>query len=208
MHWHQQRPQMHRYWHQQRQKKPSPWIALGVIFFSLYLSNYINSLQARPTGFDSVSNISDTERHFQGKFLPKDASSIQSLNSLEQSVLQQINDHRRSKGLPPLILNDWLTYHAREHSKAMASGKVAFDRQGLQQRNEIISQSGPYQKIYSLIAMNQGYPFPDRTAVNSWLKDPLDSSLPYIEGDYEFAGVGVAMNIRGEYYFTQVFLRR
>lgn len=195
MHWHQQRPQMHRYWHQQRQKKPSPWIALGVIFFSLYLSNYINSLRAETTGFDFVSNISDTQ-------------STQSLNSLEQSVLQQINDHRSSKGLPPLVLNDWLTQHAREHSQAMASGKVSFDKQGLSQRQEIISQSGPYQKICALIAMNQGHPFPDRTAVNSWLNDPLNRGLPDIEGDYEFAGVGVAMNVRGEYYFTQVFLRR
>lgn len=196
MHWHRQRPQMHRYWHQQRQKKPSPWIALGVIFCSLYLSNYINSLQARPTGFDSVSNISS------------DTESTQSLNSLEQSVLLQINEHRATKGLPPLIVNEWLTYHAREHSKAMASGKVPFDKQGLSERQEIISQSGPYQKICTLIAMNQGHPFPDRSAVNSWLNDPLNRGLPDIEGDYEFAGVGVATNIRGEFYFTQIFLRR
>lgn len=180
---------------QQRQQKPSPWIALGVIFFSLYLSNYINSLQARPTGVNSVSKPNATE-------------SPQSLNLLEQSVLQQINDRRASKGLPPLVLNDWLTYHAREHSKAMASGKVPFDKQGLQERQEIISVEGPYQKICSLIAMNQGHPFPDRTAVNSWLYDPLNQSLPDIEGDYEFTGVGVATNARGEYYFTQIFLRR
>lgn len=180
---------------QQRQQKPSPWIALGVIFLSLYLSNYINSLRAETTKVDFVKNNSVTE-------------SSQSLNSLEQSVFQQINEHRISKGLPPLVLNEWLTYHAREHSKAMASGKVAFGQQGLQQRNEIISQSGPYQKICSLVAMNQGHPFPDRTAVDSWLNDPLNRSLPDVEGDYEFAGVGVAMNIKGEYYFTQVFLRR
>lgn len=90
----------------------------------------------------------------------------------------------------------------------MASGKVLFNQQGLQQRNETISQSGSYQKICSLIAMNQGHPAPARTAVNSWLNDPLNRSLPDIEGDYEFTGVGVAMNIKGEYYFTQVFLRR
>lgn len=183
---------------------------MGVIYFSLYVSNYINSLRAETTGFDSVSNISShTERHFRGEeFFPKDASSTKSLNSLEQSVLLQINEHRAAKGLPPLVVNEWLTYHAREHSKAMASGKVPFDKQGLSELQEIISQSGPYQKICSLIAMNQGHPFPERTAVNSWLNDPLNRSLPDIEGDYEFAGVGVAMNVRGEYYFTQVFLRR
>jgi uncharacterized protein YkwD len=179
----------------QRQRKPSAWVALGVICFSISVSNYLNSLQARTTGVDSVSNKSDVE-------------STQSLNSLEQSVYQQINDYRASKGLPPLVLNDWLTQHAREHSQAMVRGKVSFNQQGLQQRNETISQSGPYQKICLLIAMNQGHPAPARTAVNSWLNDPLNRSLPDVEGDYEFTGVGVAMNVKGEYYFTQIFLRR
>ena len=58
---------MYRHWHRQRPQKPSPWIALGVIFFSLYLSNYINSLQGKPLQLNSVSNISDTERHFRGE---------------------------------------------------------------------------------------------------------------------------------------------
>ena len=60
-----------------------------------------------------------------------DVESTQSLNSLEQSVYQQINDYRASKGLPPLVLNDWLSQHAREQSQAMARGKVPFNQQGL-----------------------------------------------------------------------------
>lgn len=179
----------------QRQRKPSAWVALGAICFSISISNYLNSLQAKTTESDSISSKSDIK-------------SLQSLNSLEQSVYQQINDYRTSKGLPPLVLNNWLTQHAREHSQAMATGKVSFNEQGLQQRNKTISQSGSYQKICMLIAMNQGYPAPARTAVNSWLNDPQNRSLPDAEGDYEYTGVGVAMNVGGEYYFTQVFLRR
>ncbi len=77
---------MYRHWHQlrPRQQKPSPWIALGVIFFSVYFSNYVNSLRERPLQLNSVSNISDTK-------------SSQSFNSLEHSVYEQINEYRQSK---------------------------------------------------------------------------------------------------------------
>ncbi len=150
---------------------------------------------AVPTKADSVSNKSDTE-------------SAQSLNSMEQSVYEQINEHRVSKGLPPLVLDAWLTQHAREHSQAMAKGEVAFDQQGLAQRQNVMSQSGPYRKICSLIAMNQGHPLPAQTAVQSLLSGRLDRNLPNIEDEYELTGVGVAMNAKGEYYFTQIFLLR
>ncbi len=183
---------------QRLQQKLSPWIALGVTCFSLSTSNYLNSLLAVSTRVDSVSDTSKSDTE----------STPQSLNSMEQSAYEQINEHRVSKGLSPLVLDGWLTQHAREHSQAMAKGEVGFDKQGLQQRQDIMSQSGPYRKICSLIAMNQGHPFPARTAVQSLLSDRLDSSLPNVEDEYELTGVGVAMNLKGEYYFTQIFLLR
>ena len=188
---------MYRHWHQlrSRQQKPSPWIALGVIFFSLYFSNHLNSLLAVPAKADSVSNTnSDTE-------------STQSLNSMEQSVYEQINKHRESKGLPPLVLDAWLTQHAREHSQAMASGKVPFDRELLQQRNEELINAGPYHGVVTIIGMNQGFIDPAQANTNSWLRH-TGNTLATIEDKYELTGVGVAMNVKGEYYFTQILLLR
>ena len=75
---------------------------------------------------------------------------------------EQINQHRESKGLSPLVLDGWLSQQAREHSDAMAKGKASFDEQGIQQRHEEILYTGPYKKVCSLIAMNEGHPFPDR----------------------------------------------
>lgn len=177
-----------------RQQKPSPWIALGVIFFCLYFFNYI-SLWARPTGLDSVSNISDTE-------------SPQSLNYLEKSVYEQINQHRKSKGLPPLVLDGWLTRHARDYSQATAKGEIVFNEQNMESRHQEIVNTGPYKQVGSVLCMTFGHTLPDRTAVNSWLNDPQNRFLSSIEGNYELTGVGVAMNVKGQYYFTQIFLLR
>ncbi len=201
---------MYRHWHQlrPRQQKPSPLIALGIIFLCLYLSNYINSLQANTIQVDSVSNISDTERHFRGEeFFPKDASSTQSLNSLEQSVYEQINEHRESKGLPPLVLDGWLSEQARQHSQGMAKGDISFDREILNQLNQKIIKTGPYQNAGTAIGMTLGYANPAQANVNNWQKSIYDD-IPTINGEYELTGVGVAMNLKGEYYFTQIFLLR
>ncbi len=189
---------MYRHWHQlrPRQQKPSPWIALGVIFFSLYFSNYLNSLKAAPTKMDSVPNIkSDTE-------------STQSLNSMEQSVYEQINEHRVSKGLPPLVLDAWLTQQAREHSQAMARGDISFDREVLGELNQKIIQTGPYQSAGAAIGMNLGYANPAQANIDNWLKDTYGDNLTTIDSNCELTGVGVAMNVKGQYYFTQIFLLR
>ncbi len=55
---------------------------------------------------------------------------------MEQSVYEQINQHREAKGLPPLLLNSWLTQQAREHSQAMAEGDVSLEREVLQQAGQ------------------------------------------------------------------------
>ncbi|PSB31182.1 CAP domain-containing protein [Chlorogloea sp. CCALA 695] len=202
---------MYRHWHQlrPRQQKPTPLIALGIVFLCLYLSNYINSLQANTVQVDSVSNISDTERHFRReKFFPKDASSTQSINSLEQSVYEQINEHRESKGLSPLVLDGWLSQQAREHSEAMAKGDISFDREILDQLNQKIIKTGPYQSAGTAIGMTLGYANPAQANVNNWLQDVYGDNSTTIDSEYELTGVGVAMNLKGEYYFTQIFLLR
>lgn len=181
---------------QRLQQKLSPWIALGVTGFSLFTSNYLNSSMVVPARGDSVSNTKS------------DTQSPQSLNFIEQSVYEQINKHRESKGLPPLVLDAWLTQQAREHSQAMANGDTSFDREVLDQLNQKIIQTGPYQSAGAAIGMTLGYANPAQANVDNWLKDIYGDNLATIDGKYELTGVGVAMNVKGQYYFTQIFLLR
>ena len=127
-------------------------------------------------------------------------------NTLEQSIHQQINQYRQSHKLPPLILDPRISEQARAHSQAMASGKVPFSHQGFEQRVGAIRRVIPDRAAAENVAFNKGYSNPGQQAVQGWIKSP--GHRTNIEGDYSLTGIGIAKNAKGEYYFTQIFIRR
>ncbi len=126
--------------------------------------------------------------------------------SLEQSVHKQINDYRKSRNLPPLTLDARITQQSRIHSEAMASGRVPFSHNGFEGRVRAIASAIPYRSAAENVAYNQGYSKPDQQAVQGWLKSP--GHYKNIVGDYNLTGIAVAKNAKGEYYFTQIFIKR
>lgn len=124
--------------------------------------------------------------------------------SLEQSIHQQINQHRKSRNLPPLTVDSRITQQARNHSQAMASGKVPLGHDGFETRIQAIAI--PQRSAAENVAYNQGSSDPAKQAVQGWLKSTGHSQN--IRGNYDLTGIGVAKNARGEYYFTQIFLKR
>lgn len=133
--------------------------------------------------------------------------SPQSLTVLEQEVFVLINEYRRSQNLPSLVLDSRISQQARNHSQAMASGQVPFSDEGFDLRADIISREIPYQGICENVAYNLGFPNPARVAVNNWLRNPKHNTIDPA-GQYDLTGIGVATNLKGEYYFTQIFVRR
>jgi uncharacterized protein YkwD len=51
-----------------------------------------------------------------------------------------------------------------------------------------------------------GYSKPDQQAVQGWLKSP--GHYKNIVGDFDMSGIGVTKNAKGEYYLTQIFIKR
>ncbi|OLP15425.1 serine protease [Leptolyngbya sp. 'hensonii'] len=133
-------------------------------------------------------------------------SQSSSISALEQAVHAQINQYRASRKLPPLTLDSRISAISRSHSQAMASGQVSFSHQGFEQRARAISQFMPMRGAAENIAYNQGYRNPDQQAVQGWLKSSGHRSN--IEGRYTATGIGIAVNSKGEYYFTQIFINR
>lgn len=127
-------------------------------------------------------------------------------SALEQSVHQQINQYRQEHKLPPLTLDPRISEQARAHSQAMASGKVPFGHQGFEQRVAAINRVIPYRASAENVAFNLGYSNPVQQAVQGWIKSP--GHRINIEGEYNLTGIGVVKNAKGEYYFTQIFIRR
>ncbi|MDM9384802.1 CAP domain-containing protein [Chlorogloeopsis sp. ULAP01] len=121
---------------------------------------------------------------------------------VEKSVFNQINNYRVSVGLPKLTLDEKMTEQARIHSQNMANGKVPFSHEGFERRVNAIATH--YKSAAENLAFNRGYSDPATEAIDSWLNS--SKHLPNIKGDYNFTGVGVAVNSKGEVYLTQIFL--
>jgi uncharacterized protein YkwD len=125
------------------------------------------------------------------------------ITDLEKAVNQQINQYRASKKLPPLRVDPQITRIARIHSENMANGKATFSHDGFEGRAKAITI--PYQSVAENLAYNMGYSDPVRKAVEGWIKS--EGHRKNMEGQFNFTGIGIAKNAKGEYYFTQLFVR-
>jgi uncharacterized protein YkwD len=125
------------------------------------------------------------------------------ITDLEKAVNQQINQYRASKKLPPLSVDPRITQIARIHSENMANGKVRFSHDGFEGRAKAITI--PYQSVGENVAYNMGYSDPVRKAVEGWIKS--EGHRKNMEGQFNLTGIGIAKNAKGEYYFTQLFVR-
>lgn len=134
------------------------------------------------------------------------AQAAASLPAMEQAVLTQINQYRASRKLSPLTLDARMSEQARAHSQAMASGRTPFGHNGFQQRVQTLARVIPYSRAAENVAYNQGYSDPVRQAVQGWLQST--GHRQNIEGSFDLTGIGIAQNAKGEYYFTQIFIRR
>lgn len=129
-------------------------------------------------------------------------STTPSITAIEDSVHQQINQLRRSQGLPALTRNSAMDAQARIHSQNMADKRVPFGHTGFAQR---IQATGiAYRGAAENVAYNWGYQDPATQAVQGWRYS--SGHWRNIIGNYNITGIGVARNSKGEVYFTQLFI--
>jgi uncharacterized protein YkwD len=136
----------------------------------------------------------------------QEISQAASSQAIVQAVHTQINQYRAKQGLPALKLDSRINQQATNHSQAMASGRVPFSHDGFQQRVQTIGSAIPYSSAAENVAYNQGYRDPATQAVQGWLKSP--GHLKNIRGQFDFTGIGVVRNGKGEYYLTQIFIKK
>ena len=124
---------------------------------------------------------------------------------LADAVHSRINDYRESQGLDELDLDEDLSRIAGEHSRRMANGDVQLGHAGFGDRARAVRRETAYSSLAENVGYNLGYADPAENAVEGWLRSP--EHLANVMGDYELTGIGVAANARGEYYFTQIFVK-
>ena len=122
---------------------------------------------------------------------------------MQEEIQEQVNTYRMSKGLPPLVLDPFLTALCQEHCIAMASGQVQPGHDGIVERaQKVRDYYGATQNFGENVAMNMGYFDPPSTAVGGWINSPGHEKQ--MVGSFEYTGIGVAQT-GNAYYFTQIF---
>ncbi|MEX1139447.1 MAG: CAP domain-containing protein [Bacteroidota bacterium] len=123
---------------------------------------------------------------------------------MELQVHDLVNQYRAGLSLKPLIMDSTLTWVARTHSRNMAEGILPIGHDGFPGRSSAIRAQMYFRSIAENIATNLGYPNPARTAFKNWLMS--EGHKVNIEGRYNLTGVGIAKDLEGTFYFTQLFV--
>lgn len=168
-------------------------IALGALVLA-------NSLVAISANASTSANTTATAKRSGNRVVQVALST--STATLEDSILDRVNEYRASKGLKALSRNTTIDSQSRTHSQDMASGSVAFGHNGFKGR--VQSTGIPFNGAAENVAYNMGFNDPAARAFASWLKSP--GHRKNIEGNFSQTGIGVAVNRKGEIYFTQIFI--
>jgi uncharacterized protein YkwD len=127
------------------------------------------------------------------------------MTSLELATYNLVNKYRQSHNLPPLVADPAISAEAKAHSEQMArSGNMSHD--GFNDRVASVSKTIVYRSAAENVAYNMGSGQPDLVAVQGWIESP--GHQHNMVGRFDLTGIGVAKNAKGEYYFTQIFIRK
>ena len=127
------------------------------------------------------------------------------IDLLVRQTHESINQYRAERNLQPLSLNARINQQAEIHSQNMAQQIVKFSHKGFKGRVKALEDQIVYRRAAENIAYNQGYQNPVEKAVLGWIES--EGHHQNIVGDFNLTGIGVAKNERGEYYFTQIFIK-
>lgn len=125
---------------------------------------------------------------------------------VEQRIFQLVNEHRGRVGLNFLEWNEDISEKCRDHSKNMALGVVPIGHDGFDDRISFIRQTIPIVSAGENIGFISGYTNPAVAIFNEWLIS--NDHLENIEGLYDLTGIGVERNQNGDYYITEIFVKR
>jgi uncharacterized protein YkwD len=180
------------------------WLAASISALSL-LAQPVQPVSANEGFSEEVWLVSQLTNPVVAQVVAQDSRAASSTAAFERSVFRQINNYRKKKGLSLLSSNATITRQARQHSQDMADSRV-LSHDGFNSRVDTIGESISYRSAAENVAYNMGYSAPDQQAVEGWIKST--GHRKNIEGNYNLTGIGVAKNARGEYYFTQIFIKR
>jgi uncharacterized protein YkwD len=133
------------------------------------------------------------------------ANSTPAISEIESAIYNRVNLYRMSLDLPPLVIDPVISAQAKAHSQAMArTGNMSHD--GFRERVDSVAKTISYRSAAENVATNMGYKQPDVVAIEGWIESP--GHHRNMTGRFDLTGIGVVQDAKGEYYFTQIFIRK
>ncbi|WP_309731797.1 CAP domain-containing protein [Chamaesiphon sp. OTE_75_metabat_556] len=153
---------------------------------------------------DSASDVAEPTPRTPVKRAPQ-STPAPVMTKLEIDTYNLVNKYRQTKNLPPLTMDPAISAEAKAHSEQMArSGNMSHD--GFNDRVASVSKTIVYRSAAENVAYNMGYGKPELVAIQDWIESP--GHQHNMVGRYDLTGIGVSKNAKGEYYFTQIFIRK
>lgn len=121
---------------------------------------------------------------------------------LEEELLNQVNEYRTALGLVAMQVDPTAYEFAKSHNEYMITeDRLSHDH--FSKRAQQLTQLTGGTEVAENVARN--YPSP-KSALEAWLQSP--GHRKNIEGNYNFTGISIKSDPKGNLYFTQIFLKK
>lgn len=122
--------------------------------------------------------------------------------TIEIQILELINNHRLSIGLNPLGNMDLIKYQAYSHTEHMVIENEVSHDNFFERSNFLKANAGA-----KTVSENVAYGYTQaESVVNAWLKSELHKEN--IEGDFTDFDVSAEQNSEGNWFYTNIFIKR
>jgi uncharacterized protein YkwD len=140
--------------------------------------------------------------------LVRQTDSEQDREWMVRRVIGELNGQRQAAGLPILEQDDGIAAVAQAHAEEMARlGYLAVrSPEGVRPYDRLKGAGIDFAKIGTLVARNTDATDPAGAAVIHWITTPSAQARVY-EQFFDRAGIGIAMDDEGTYYFSAILLR-
>ncbi len=130
------------------------------------------------------------------------------LGEWEARLLASVNRIRVEHGMPPQFASSDLSRIARLHSEDMARRDffAHASPEGYDLSHRVMGFNLEYLRLAENIGRNHGQEDPVEVAIGGWMKSAAHRKN-ILDRDLIQCGVGIAMDERGMFYFTQIFLQ-
>ncbi|TDI14342.1 MAG: CAP domain-containing protein [Acidobacteria bacterium] len=130
------------------------------------------------------------------------------LGEWEARLLASVNRIRVKHGLSPQFASSDLSRIARLHSEDMARRDffAHASPEGHDLSHRVMGFNLEYLHLAENIGRNRGQEDPVEVAIDGWMNSPAHRKN-ILDGDLIQCGIGIAMDERGMFYFTQIFLQ-